>query len=169
MRKKYYPVNEKIKDTKLRIISPEGENLGVMDKEEALAIAKEQGLDLVVVSTTASPSVAKILDFGKFIYEKKKRRTEEKKRTKSKEAKILRIGPHIDENDLRIKMERAKEFFEDGHPVKFELLFKGREIAHPEIGREKLEKIKEELEDTSRVEKDIERKGRFMNMTLAPK
>ncbi|MEA2020746.1 MAG: translation initiation factor IF-3 [Patescibacteria group bacterium] len=160
---------EKIKDKKLRVISPEGKNLGILDKEEALAIAQEKNLDLVVVSTSASPSIAKILDFGKFIYQKKKKRTEEKKRTKSKEAKILRIGPHIDKNDLKIKIERAEEFFENEHPVKFELLFKGREIAHPEIGREKLEKIKEELAEKARIEKDIERKGRFMNMTLAPK
>ncbi len=122
-----------------------------------------------MVSTSADPSVAKILDFGRFLYERKKERSKEKKKVKNQEAKILRIGTHIDENDLRIKTERAKEFFNDGHPVKFELLFKGREISHPEVGREKLEKIKEELEEDATVVKDIERKGRFMNMTLAPK
>ncbi len=169
MRKKYYPVNKKIKDKKVRVISPEGENLGIMEKDKALKAAKEKGLDLVVVSTRTSPPVAKILDFGKFIYEKKKKNAKEKKKTKTQEAKILRIGTHIDENDLRIKTDRAQEFFEDGHPVKFELLFKGREITHPEIGREKLEKIKEALTENAKVIKDIERKGRFMNMTLAPK
>lgn len=140
-----------------------------MERDAAIEAAKSKGLDLVVVSTSADPSVAKILDFGRFLYERKKERSKEKKKVKNQEAKILRIGTHIDENDLRIKTERAKEFFNDGHPVKFELLFKGREISHPEVGREKLEKIKEELEEDATVVKDIERKGRFMNMTLAPK
>lgn len=169
MRNKYYPVNEKIKDRKLRVISPEGDNLGVMDRKDALEAAKSKDLDLVVVSTRAKPSVAKILDFGKFLYERKKERSTEKKRSKDAEAKILRIGTHIDDNDLRIKTNRAKEFFAEGHPVKFELLFKGREITHPEVGRAKLKKIKEELAEEATVAKDIERKGRFMNMTLTPK
>jgi len=169
VRNKYYPVNEKIKDRKLRVITSEGENLGVMERDAAIKAAKGKGLDLVVVSTSVNPSVAKILDFGKFLYERKKDRSQEKKKIKNAEAKILRIGTHIDENDLRIKTERAKEFFSDGHPVKFELLFKGREISHPEIGREKMEQIKTALEEKAKVIKDIERKGRFMNMTLAPR
>jgi len=139
-----------------------------MEREKALQAAKDKGLDLVVVSERANPPVAKILNFGKFIYQKKKQRTKERKKTKTQEGKILRIGTHIDQNDLQIKINKAREFFEDGHPVRFEMLFKGREISHPEIGRSKLETIKKELEEETRIEKDIERKGRFMNMTLAP-
>lgn len=151
------------------MISPEGENLGVMSKTNALKEALKRGLDLIVVTTKAKPPVAKILDFRKFLYEKGKDRVGQKKRDKQKEPKTLRVGPHIDENDLNTRVVRAKDFLAAEHPVRFEMLFKGRTITHPELGKEKLEKIKSMLSEEARVEKDIERKGRFMTMVLGPK
>lgn len=168
VRRKYYPVNENIRDKELRVISSEGKNLGLMRREEALEAARKERLDLVVISTKAAPPVAKILDFRKFFYQQRKGQTNQKKKDKLKEPKTLRVGPHIDENDLKTRIERARDFLEEDHPVRFEMLFKGRTIAHPKLGIEKLEKIKAVLSKEARVERDIERRGRMITMVLGP-
>ncbi|MFW6110309.1 MAG: translation initiation factor IF-3 [Patescibacteria group bacterium] len=169
MRRKYYQINQNIKIDKLRVIDSDGENLGIMDRKEALKKAREENLDLVLITKKADPPVAKILDFHKFITEKKDTRREKEKKEKAQEGKTLRIGPNIGENDLKIKINRAREFFAEGNYVTFEMLFKGRMISHPKIGKEKLEKIKEELSEETEVEKDTTRKGRIMTLVLRPK
>lgn len=164
---KYYPVNEKIKDKKLRVIDPEGENLGVLKKDAALAKAKEHGLDLVLVSTSAKPSVAKILDFGKFKFDKRKERQDARK-GKRPDTKTLRFKPNIDDHDLQVRVNRAKEFLKDGDKVKFEIPFYGRMITRKEVGHEKLDKVMERLGDVAEVEKKRWMDGRRLLMMIKP-
>lgn len=164
---KYYPVNEKIKDKKLRVIDPEGENLGIMERTEALSKAKEHSLDLVVVSTSATPSVAKIVDFGKFKFDKRKERQDARK-GKRPDTKTLRFKPNIDDHDLQVRINRAKEFLENGDKVKFEIPFYGRMITHEEVGHEKLDKVMEELGDLADVEKKPWIDGRRLLMMVKP-
>lgn len=164
---KYYPVGRKIRDPELRVIDQNGENLGVFKREEALELAEDRELDLVLVAHKANPPVAKILNFRKFLAEK--RAEGRKARRGGQETKTLTMRPHIDKADLSHKIERAREFLEEGCKVRFSILFPGRSIIHPEIGKKKLIKIKQALSDTGRIEKEIRRKGRFMYLTLGPK
>jgi len=140
-----------------------------MSKTEALRKALEYDLDLVVVTERAVPPVARIVNFQRFLYEKRKEEIDKRKKDKTKEPKTLRIGQNISENDLKIKIKRAAEFLEKGHPVRFEMLFKGRAITHADLGKTKFEEIKNALSEKAKVEKDIERKGRFMTLLLGPK
>ena len=169
MRRRYYPINQNIKYTKLRVIDPEGKNLGILNRAEALEAARSRKLDLVLITEKATPPVAKILNFKKFLYEKRKEANNLQRKNKLREGKTLRVGPHIDENDLEIRIGRAKEFLAAGIPVQFEMLFKGRTISHPEVGKKKLELIKAALSEEAKIERDIERKGRLMTMVLGPK
>lgn len=166
---KYYITNQNIRHPELRIISPEGENLGVMNRIEALEAAKKKGLDLILITNRADPPVARLDSFKKFLYQQKKVAGTQKRDDRRLEGKTLRLGPHIDDNDLRIRVERAQEFLAAGTPVRFEMLFKGRAISHPEVGKAKFEAVKKALTKEARVEQDITRKGRVMTMVLGPK
>lgn len=165
----YYPVNHNIRDPELRVIGPNGENLGVLKKDQALAVAIKAGLDLVVVTAKAQPPVAKIVDFKRFDYDQRKEQREQEKRDKQKEPKTLRIGPYIGDNDLNIRMKRAGEFFKEGRSVLFEMMLRGRGMAHPELGIARLEEVKTRLASEAKVERNIERKGRIITMVLGPK
>ncbi len=168
MVKKYYPINDKIKDPELRVIDNGGENRGVMTTEAAFALAQEAGLDLVVVSTQAKPPVAKILDFKHFLrqQQEEERRAQRKSR---QDLKQLRLGPNIGDHDLEVRIRRAQEFLEDGDKVKFIVQFKGRMIANKDVGRQKLERIIAQLGETITVEKDIWVEGRNMMLIVRPK
>lgn len=168
MVKKYYPINDKIKDPELRVIDNGGENRGVMTTEAAFALAHEVGLDLVVVSTQAKPPVAKILDFKHFLrqQQEEERRAQRKSR---QDLKQLRLGPNIGDHDLEVRIRRAQEFLEDGDKVKFIVQFKGRMIANKDVGRQKLERIIAQLGETITVEKDIWVEGRNMMLIVRPK
>ncbi len=168
VKNKYYPVNEKIADPELRVIDAKGENAGILTREDALQLAHEQGLDLVVVSTQAKPPVAKILEFRYFLREQKDQ--ERKARRKAKQdIKQLRFGPNIAEHDLAVRIKRILEFLEDGNKVKITVQFKGRMIVHKDIGREKLDKIKEAVVEHGDIEKDIWVEGKQMMLILRPK
>lgn len=168
MVQKHYSINDKITATELRVLDGDGENRGVMTTEAALLLAQEAGLDLVVVSEKADPPVAKLLDFRYFL--RQQRDQEIKSRRKSRQdLKQLRLGPNIDDHDLLVRIRRAQEFLEDGDKVKFIVQFKGRMIANQAVGKEKLERIKQELEEIVTVEKDVWVEGRNMMLIVRPK
>lgn len=151
----------------VRVIDQNGENLGVIKTTDAISKARKIGLDLVEVSSGAKPSVCKILDYKKYIYNQKVKTKESK--PKKTDRKEFKLSPKIGEGDLSLRIRRGREFLEAGNMVKYTVKFKGRESKYPEIGETKLKIIESELSDISSLERNIEKKGRFMSMTLMPK
>ena len=162
-------VNDEIRAPQVRLIDQDGEMLGVMTAREALFKAQAVGLDLLEISPNATPPVAKILDFGKFKYEQQKKKNEAKKKQKVIEIKEIKVRPNIDENDYQVKMRAMKSFIEEGDKVKVTLRFRGREMAHQEIGIRVLERIKNEMDPMSKVEQMPRMENRQMVMVLTPR
>lgn len=166
--KKFYRVNERIFAQSIRVLDKDGKQIGVMSKNDALDKAKKQGLDLVEVAPTASPPVAKIIDFKKFLYQEEKKRREERKKTKVSETKEVRLGPFMDGHDLTVSIKKSKEFLESGNKVKLVLKFPGRSITHPEFGERVLEKVINDLSGISKVEREKHFEGRQLIAILSP-
>ncbi|MSP29237.1 MAG: translation initiation factor IF-3 [Acetobacteraceae bacterium] len=162
-------VNEEIRAAQVRLIDQEGEMQGVMSARDALNRAFSVGLDLLEISPNADPPVVKILDFGKFKYEQQKKKNEARKRQKVIEIKEIKVRPNIDENDYQVKMRAMKSFIDEGDKVKVTLRFRGREMAHQEIGVRVLERIRTEMEESSKVEQMPRLENRQMVMVLAPR
>jgi len=162
-------VNEEIRAAQVRLIDQEGEMLGVMSGRDALQRAFAVGLDLVEISPNADPPVAKILDYGKYKYEQQKKKNEQKKRQKVIEIKEVKVRPNIDENDYQVKMRAMKSFIEEGDKVKVTLRFRGREMAHQDIGMRVLERIRQEMDGLSKVEQMPRMENRQMIMVLTPR
>ena len=162
-------VNEEIRVPQVRLIDQEGEMMGVMGARDAMLRAYAVGLDLVEISPNADPPVCKILDYGKFKYEQQKKKNEARKRQKVIEIKEIKVRPNIDENDYQVKMRAMKSFIEEGDKVKVTLRFRGREMAHQEIGIRVLERIRTEMDTTSKVEQMPKMENRQMVMVLAPR
>ncbi len=162
-------VNEEIRVPQVRLIDEEGEMQGVMSARDALSRAYSVGLDLLEISPNADPPVCKILDFGKFKYEQQKKRNEAKKKQKIVEIKEVKVRPNIDENDYQVKMRAMKSFIDEGDKVKVTLRFRGREMAHQDIGVRVLERIRDELETQTKVEQMPRMENRQMIMVLAPR
>ena len=162
-------VNEEIRIPQVRLIDQDGEMQGVMTVREAMNRAFMVGLDLVEISPNADPPVCKILDFGKFKYEQQKKRNEAKKKQKVIEIKEIKVRPNIDENDYQVKMRAMKSFIEEGDKVKVTLRFRGREMAHQDIGVKVLERIRTEMDSTSKVEQMPRMENRQMVMVLSPR
>jgi len=162
-------INTHIQVSPLRVIGAEGEQVGVISRDDAIEMAREVGLDLVEISPTASPPVCKIMDFGKYKYEQKKKTQKAKARQHTVSLKEVRLRPKTDTHDIETKVNRAREFLSEGNRVVFTVIFRGREVTHPEIPREILAKIVEELEDVCKVEKTPSIEGRRMTMVVAPK
>ena len=161
--------NEWIQSQKVRVIDHEGENLGVMYTREAIAQAKEVGLDLVEVSPNADPPVAKFLDVGKYKYEAQKKANLARKSQKTQEIKEIKMRPNIDDHDYDVKMRAMNKFIENGDKVKVTLRFRGREMAHPELGMKLLNKVQEDFDEVAKVEFAPKMEGRQMIMILAPR
>jgi translation initiation factor IF-3 len=153
----------------VRLIDEEGEMQGVMTARDAIQRAYSVGLDLLEISPNADPPVVKILDYGKFKYEQQKKKNEAKKKQKVIEIKEIKVRPNIDENDYQVKMRAMKSFIEEGDKVKVTLRFRGREMAHQDIGIKVLERIRAELEVTTKVEQMPRMENRQMIMVLSPK
>ncbi len=151
---------------KLRVIDSKGEQLGILTKLEALEKAKQLGQDLIEIAPNADPPVAKIVDFQKFRYEENKKERASRKGNSLGELKELWLSPRIAEHDLRVRLTRTEEFLKDGHKVKLTVKFKGREMAHQELGRQVLEKALEVLGDKASVERDPKMEGRKLSMIL---
>ena len=164
-----YFINEQIRDKEVRLIGENGEQLGIMSSKEAYALAQEADLDLIKIAPTAKPPVCKIADYGKFRYEALRKAKEAKKNQKITEIKELRLSPNIDENDLNTKANQARKFLQHGDKVKVTLKFRGREMAHMNIGREILDSFAQKLEDVAVVEKAAKIEGRNMIMFLTEK
>lgn len=162
-------VNEEIRVPQVRLIDQDGEMQGVMSAREALLRAYEVGLDLLEISPNAVPPVVKILDYGKYKYEQQKKANEARKRQKVVEIKEIKVRPNIDDHDYDVKMRQMKEFIGEGDKVKVTLRFRGREMAHQDLGLKVLDRIRTELAETTKVESMPRLENRQMIMVLAPK
>ena len=162
-------VNEDIRVPQVRLIDQDGEMQGVLTIRDALARAYGVGLDLLEISPNADPPVVKILDYGKYKYEAQKKKNEARKRQKVIEIKEIKVRPNIDENDYQVKMRAMKSFIEEGDKVKVTLRFRGREMAHQDIGVRVLERIRNELETSTKVEQMPRMENRQMVMVLSPR
>jgi translation initiation factor IF-3 len=161
--------NEDITSPQVQLIDAEGANRGVVATRDAVAIAQEAGLDLVVISPNAAPPVAKILDLGKFKYSAQKKAAEARAKQKVIEVKEIRLRPNIDTHDYEVKMRAVEKFLAEGDKVKVTMRFRGREMAHQELGLEVLNKVRDQMESISKVESTPRSEGRQMVMVIAPK
>lgn len=152
--------NSDIKVPEIRLIGKDGEQLGVVQTAEAMSIAKNENLDLVEISPSAQPPVCKIMDFGSYLYQKKKEVKEQKTAQKTHSAKEIKFGIRISDHDFEVRVEKAKKFLEKGHPVKVILQFRGREQSHSEIGIERIKEMKEALVEIAKQEFEPRTQGR---------
>ena len=162
-------VNRDIRALQVQLIDAEGKNVGAVDIAEALRLAEEAGLDLVEIVPNAVPPVCKILDFGKFRFLEQKKSAEQRKRQKIVEIKEIKLRPGIDDHDYEVKMRSVRRFFEEGDKVKVTLRFRGREMAHQDIGYRLLQRVRSETANVAKVEAEPLMEGRQMVMVLAPK
>ena len=162
-------INEEIRVREVHLIDAEGHNLGNVQIADALAKAQEAGLDLVEISPNASPPVCKLLDFGKYKYQEQKKQAEARKKQKVVEVKEIKLRPMIDDHDYDVKMRSMKRFFEEGDKVKVTLRFRGREMAHQEIGVALLNRVKSDTATLAKIESEPRMEGRQMVMVLAPR
>ncbi|AFH39402.1 MULTISPECIES: translation initiation factor IF-3 [Thermus] len=165
---KEYLTNERIRAKQVRVVGPDGKQLGIMDTREALRLAQEMDLDLVLVGPNADPPVARIMDYSKWRYEQQMAEKEARKKAKRTEVKSIKFRVKIDEHDYQTKLGHIKRFLQEGHKVKVTIMFRGREVAHPELGERILNRVTEDLKDLAVVEMKPEMLGRDMNMLLAP-
>ncbi|WP_310793657.1 translation initiation factor IF-3 [Ruegeria conchae] len=161
-------VNDKIRAPEIRLIGAEGENVGVVHPAKAMQMAADVGLDLVEISPNANPPVCKIMDFGKFKYEQQKRESEARKKQKIIEVKEVKFRPNTDTHDYDVKMRNVFKFLENGDKVKVTLRFRGREMAHQNLGRELLERVAEDVKDLGKIENMPKMEGRQMIMMIGP-
>ncbi len=159
-------INEQIRDREVRVIGPDGEQLGIMSAKEAYLKAKDADLDLVKIAPTAKPPVCKIINYGKFRYDQARKEKEAKKKQRTIDVKEIRLSPNIDTNDLNTKANQARKFLSKGDKVKVTLRFRGREMAHKDVGREVLNAFYEKLEDVAVIDKEAKMEGRSMIMFL---
>ncbi len=162
-------VNRQIRISPIRVIAPDGAQLGVLTVEEALAAAQERGLDLVEVAPLARPPVAKIMDYGKFKFEEAKAARAAKKKQHIIHLKEVKYRPGIDDHDFEFKTRHAREFLQDGNKVKVTMMYRGRQMAHIDLGRAVLDRVANALKDIAKIEQDPKLEGRNMSMVLAPK
>lgn len=171
---KEHLVNEEIisgaitERTQIRVIGPEGEQMGIMTVGSAIESAYEKDLDLVLISPTSNPPVCRILDYGKFRFDREKRKKEAKKNQTRVDVKEIQLSCHIDTNDFNTKANNARRFLQSGHKVKVLVIFKGRQMAHLEVGRELLNRFREAVADLGTVDKDPIMEGRSMTMLISP-
>ena len=161
-------VNDGIRAREVRLIDQNGEQLGIKSKREALQLAEDAGLDLVLVAPKARPAVARIMDYGKYRFEMQKKEREARKNQKTVTVKEIRLSPSIDTNDFNVKLKRVRTFIEKGDKVRVSIRFRGRAITHKDIGRDMIEKMAEETKDIATVVQRPKMEGRSMFLTLAP-
>nr|WP_281300025.1 MULTISPECIES: translation initiation factor IF-3 [unclassified Iodidimonas] len=162
-------MNERIKVPQVRLIGPDGDNHGVVDINTALQVARQVGLDLVEISPNADPPVCKVLDFGKYKYEAQKKANAAKKKQKIQEVKEIKMRPGIDIHDYQTKMKAMTKFLDAGDKVKVTLRFRGREMAHQDLGMEVLKRVQDDISAVAKVEAHPRLEGRQMTMVIAPK
>lgn len=161
-------VNERIRIREVRLIDDEGRQIGIIPTREALEMARERGLDLVEVAPNASPPVCRLMDYGKFRYEQSRKERDSRRNQHVIKLKEVRIEPKIGDHDLETKGRNAAKFLDGGDKVKLTVLFRGRSITHPELGKDLLDRLAEQLRDHGTIEQGARMEGRTMTMTLAP-
>lgn len=161
-------VNDQIRVRQVRLIGSEGEQFGIFDTRDALQRAREEDLDLVLVSEQAQPPVAKLMDYGKFRYEQQQQAKEARKRSRSQEMKAIKFRVKIDDHDFNTKVNHVRRFLKGGHKVRVVIMFRGRERTHPELGQEILNRVAQQVADHAIVESAPSIAGMDMNMILAP-
>src|SRR5690349_17931834 len=162
-------VNKQIRISPIRVIAADGAQLGIMDVETALAAAIEQGLDLVEVAPTARPPVVRIMDYGKFKFEQAKMARQAKKKQHVIHLKEVKYRPGIEDHDFETKTRHARRFLGEGNKVKVTLMFRGRQIAHPELGKAVVDRVAQDLADVAKIESEPKTEGKSMTMSLTPK
>jgi translation initiation factor IF-3 len=165
---KDFNLNDNIRATEVRLISIAGEQLGIIKRDEALKMAEAADMDLVLISPTAKPPVAKIMDYGKYRYDQQRKEKDNRKKQATVELKEIRFSPTIDENDFQTKLRNARKFIEKGNKVKASIRFKGRAITHKEIGQRVLDHFADEVKDIANVEQKAKMDGRSMFLVVAP-
>jgi len=168
LKEKRQRVNDQIKISPLRVIGTDGEQLGIMERDEALRVAEEAGLDLVEVAPNARPPVCRIMDFGKFKYQQAKRSHKSKARSHAVRQKEIRVRPKTEAHDLAFKIRRARDFLEDGDKVMVNMLFRGRELSHLDFAAQNMQAFVEGVSDIASVERGPSREGRRMILVLTP-
>ena len=161
--------NEMIRAREVRVIGADGEQLGILQRNDAIALAQEAGLDLVEVAATSEPPVCRIMDFGKFRYEQQKKKQEAKKRQTVVQIKEIKVRPKTDDHDYETKLRHIRRFLEGGDRCKITVFFRGREIVHKDRGQDILARVVEDLADIAKVEQEPRAEGRTLQMLLVPK
>ncbi len=162
-------LNDDIRASEVRCLGDDGTQYGIISRDEALSIAEEMGLDLVLIAPDAKPPVCKIMDYGKFKYQQEKKLKEAKKKQKTIEVKEIKLSVKIAQNDINYKIKHAREFLKEGKHVKFRVFLRGREMANPDAGKEVLERVWPMVEDIAVREKPPMLEGRYVNMLVVPK
>lgn len=162
-------INEQIRDKEIRVVDTDGSQLGIMPAKQALELAEQKGLDLVKIAPQAKPPVCKIIDYGKFRFEQSKREKEQRKNQRVVDIKEVRLSLNIDTHDFETKKNHAVRFISEGNKVKASIRFRGREMGHPELGEEIMQRFAEAMSEVANVEKPAKLEGRTMLMFLAPK
>ncbi len=161
-------VNNDIRAREVRVIDPEGNMLGVMPAREGQRQAELRNLDLIEVAPKAKPPVCKIMDYGKYVYEVQKKEKHQRKQQQQQQMKEIRFKPNIQEHDFNFKTRHAREFIESGNKVKATVMFRGREMAHKDFGRDVIDRFVEELSDIAKIDSPVKSEGRFINVVMAP-
>ncbi|RMB12690.1 translation initiation factor IF-3 [Eilatimonas milleporae] len=162
-------MNDRIRVPQIRLIGAEGENHGVVTVEKGMELARQAGLDLVEISPNAEPPVCKILDYGKFKYEQQKKANAARKKQKTQDVKEIKMRPGIDVHDYNVKMKKIHQFIDEGDKVKITIRFRGREMAHQDLGADVLSRVVADVEETAKIEARPKMEGRQMIMVVAPK
>ena len=162
-------INEEIRAREVRVVADEGEQLGIMSGRDALNLALERHMDLVEIAPNAKPPVCRIMDYGKYRYEQQKREKEARKKQKTFDIKEVKLRPGIEDHDFDVKFKNAVRFLEDGDKVKVTIMFRGRELSHPELGEVLLTKMAKQLEDLAVIERAAKLEGKNMIMFVSPK
>jgi len=162
-------INDDIGVMRVRLVDERGNMVGVVGRNEALTMAANAGLDLVEIAPNADPPVCKILDYGKFKYEEQKKKNEARKKQKIIEVKEIKLRPSIDDHDYQVKMRSMNKFIEEGDKVKVTMRFRGRELAHQELGMNVLMRVKDDLDEIAKIEQFPRMEGRQMTMVISPK
>ena len=162
-------VNEKIRVPKVRAVDADGQQLGIVETREALRMAEEKGLDLVMVSDKADPTVCRIIDYGKYLFEQKKKVQDAKRKQHNAEVKEVKMRYKIEEHDYNVRLSHAKRFLESGDKVKATIMFRGREIQHSNLAEELLQRMATDLKDLAEIQQAPKKEGRSMMMLLSPK
>ncbi|MDD5565934.1 MAG: translation initiation factor IF-3 [Candidatus Omnitrophica bacterium] len=167
--KKFIRINERIRVPEVRLVGPEGNQLGVVSIQKALELAEQHGLDLVEVAPQAAPPVCRIIDFSKFKYDQEKKEREAKKHQHQSQLKEIRLKPNIDDHDYQVKLRQALTFLDKKDRVKVELFFKGRQMEHLDLGKKVLERFISDTQQEAQLEKEPLLEGRIMSFVIAPK